>query len=360
MSAEPRLGLRLPTADAGEFYGAISAVAATTTLDGEVGGNFARAGDAAADTDEAHVGWRRGGVDLSVGAQEYWIGDGLIIGDGNLDTGPDDGQFWNFPFNAWRNSGILRLDGERLRGELFWLRSDRDYGDARVAGLNVENVPAAWPGIFGFTHLEILDATAWNFDGLEVWNLRAHDIALPGLPQLTLWSEVVVQAGQDEDGGGRDNQALGWYVEGAWALRALAWTPVLSYRYIRLSGDDPATPDNEEYRGLFYTFYKREWDTWFNQNQITQMVKLRSFPSERWALTFYYYRHDLDEHQFLGVPLSSTAWADEINLSVEYFLDERFYGYAGLAWSTPDTAAVEFFGSDRDFTVVQTFLMVTF
>lgn len=371
LSLKPRLGLTLPLPPGGELYAAVSAVGATTTLDGEVGGNFARSGDAAFDTDEAHVGWRNEVFELAIGAQEFWIGDGFIVGDGNLDTGADDGQFWNFPFAAWRNSAIFKVTTEHLRGELFWLRSDRDFGDSRVAGVNVENVAHAWPGIFGFTYLEILDATALNFDGLEVWNLRAHDVPLPGLPQATLWSEVVVQAGADEDGGGRDNAALGWYVEAAYAFAQMAWTPVLSYRYIRLSGDDPRTADYEEFRGLFYTFYKREWDTWyqgeiageyhlFNQNQVTQMVKLRTFPRERWALTLYYYRHDLEERQFLGTPLSSTAWADELNFSLEYFLGERFYAYAGLAWSSPDRAAREFFAADDDFTVVQTFLMYTF
>ena len=121
---------------------------------------------------------------------------------------------------------------------------------------------------------------------------------------------------------------------------------------------------------MFYGFGARDWDTFyhgeiageyhlFNSNQNSQFVKLKTFPSESYALTFYYYFHDLDELHFLGTPVSSRNWADEINAGVEYFLDERAYIYAGIAWSTPNTAAREIFG-DRDFTVVQTWMAFTF
>ena len=79
----------------------------------------------------------------------------------------------------------------------------------------------------------------------------------------------------------------------------MPWKPTLNYRYIHLSGDDPNTRGNEEFRGLFFTFYKRAWDTWyqgeiaseyhlFNENQVTQMVKLRGSPRANWYLSLYY------------------------------------------------------------------------
>lgn len=118
------------------------------------------------------------------------------------------------------------------------------------------------------------------------------------------------------------------------------------------------------------TFYKREWDTWyqaeiagkynkFNSHQITQNAELRAFPRDNWATTVYDYRHDLEQPQCLDTPLSSRAWADEVNLSLEYFGGDRFYGYAGLAWSRPDRGAREFFGANGDCTVVQTCLIRT-
>ena len=150
----------------------------------------------------------------------------------------------------------------------------------------------------------------------------------------------------------------------------MAWTTILTYRYARFSGNDLATGDNETYRSLFYGFYAREWDTFyqgeiageyhlFNSNQVTQFVKLRTFPQPSIALTIYYFQHDLEERNYFGTPVRSRDWADEINAGIEYFRGQDIYLYAGVAWSTPNAAARELFGSD-DFTVVQTWMSFHF
>ena len=69
---------------AAEAYGGFSAVLATTTLDGEISGQVARSGDEAFETDHAYFGWRTDAIDISFGAQEYTVGDGFIVGDGNF------------------------------------------------------------------------------------------------------------------------------------------------------------------------------------------------------------------------------------------------------------------------------------
>ncbi|MBI5614695.1 MAG: hypothetical protein HY943_00260 [Gammaproteobacteria bacterium] len=370
-SIKPKLTLDYAATPATHLYGGVSVAAAVTSLDGEISGQFARAGDTQINTDDAYFGLRSGVLDVSVGAQEFWVGDGLLIGDGNFDLGPSDGQYWVVPFAAWRNSAIVKLNTSPLRAEAFWLRSDRDFGDSRVVGVNVETSGWAFEeyGKLGAMHLDILDGNRFHYDGMEVYDLRASGVKLPGLKDLTFFGEFVREVGRDSDGG-RPNDAIGWYVEGQYHLPRLPLNPTFAYRYAHFSGDDPKTRDNEEYRGLFYSFYKREWDTWymgeiaseyhlFNENQNTQMFKLKLAPDPKWAYSAYYYHHELDTKQYLGTPVSSTDWAEEINLQVEYFLGHRFYGYAGIIWSTPNRAAREIYGPD-DFTVLQTWLSYTF
>ncbi len=367
VALEPKLSA-LWALDTSQIYGGISVVAATTSLDGEISGQFGRAGDQAFDSDNAYLGWRSGAFDISFGAQEFWVSDGFIIGDGNLDTGGADGQVWVVPFGAWRNSAILRFASGPWRGDAFWLRADVDFGHAEVVGINIENDSDF--ATVGAMYLEIVDGDTFNYDGINLWNLRATRIRIPGVEGLELFAEFALESGTDVDGGGRNNAASAWYFEGQYRFSVLPATPTLIYRYSRFSGDELDTPDNEEYRGLFYTFLKREFDSWyqgeiageyhlFNQNQITHMVKLKVQASNELALSVYYYRHDLEEPQYLGTPLKSTAWADEVNLSVEYTLGERFFCYAGVAWSRPDTAARTLFGDD-DFTVVQTLFYYAF
>ena len=114
-----------------------------------------------------------------------------------------------------------------------------------------------------------------------------------------------------------------------------------------------------------------DWDTWymgeiagefflFNENQRTHMAKVKAFPSPRTAVGFWYYHHALTTPQYFGIPTGgATEWTDEINLSFEYFPNDRLYWYVGAAWATPLAAARRVFGPD-DQAVVQTFVSYTF
>jgi hypothetical protein len=354
----------------GEFYTGVSLVGATNVLDGEISGQFARAGDSRVDIDEAHVGWRNDWFDLALGPQKLMIGDGLLIGDGNFDIGDSEGQFWVAPFDAWKNAAVLKVQGKQVRADAFWLRSAGGFGDSRLYGINIEPVDTQH-GRFGAMFIDVYSGNALAYDGVRAWNLRALDVPVPGVPRLKLYGEVVWQGGEDDDFGDVDNEGLGWYLEGAFELPYTPWFTTLTYRYARFSGDDLSTPENETYRPMFYGFYGREWDTFyqgeiageyhlFNTNQVTQFLKLRSFPRPELAFTVYYFQHDLEERHYYGTPLSSRDWADEINAGVEYFGGEKTYIYVGIAWSTPNAAAREVFGDDHDFTVVQTWMMFHF
>lgn len=368
LSLEPRLGFEHP-GGTGTFFGAVSAVGATTLLDGEISGQFGRSGDSRIDVDEAHVGWRNESFSISIGPREFVVADGLVLGDGNFDIGAEQGQFWVAPFNAWKNAVVASFAHGPVHGDAFWLRSDGGFGDARLYGFNFER-NVAGRGRFGAMYIDIYDGNALAYDGVQAWNFRALDVAVPGLPALKLYAEVVWQRGEDDDGGGADNDGLGWYVETAWSLPGLPWTTILTYRHSRFSGDDLASGDNETYRSLFYGFYAREWDTFyqgeiageyhlFNTNQVTRFVKLRTFPRSSLALTAYYFQHDLAARNYYGTPLASRDWADEVNAGIEYFRGEEIYLYVGIAWSTPNAAARELFGDD-DFTVVQTWMSFRF
>ena len=370
LSIEPALNLEHPFLG-GTFFSNVSVVGATNVLDGEISGQFARSGQSRVDIDEAHVGWCNETVSLSVGPQVLLIGDGLVIGDGVFDLGSEQGQFWIAPFDAWKNAAVLKVSGKHVHADAFWLTAAGDFGDSRLYGVNLENVETRF-GRFGAMYIDIFSGNRLNFDGIEAWNLRALDVGVPYVPQLKLFAEVVVQLGEDKDGGGQDNEGLGWYIETAYTLDDVPWTTILTYRYSRFSGNELDTLSNEEYRSLYFGFYAREWDTFyqgeiageyhlFNSNQVTQFVKFRTYPTEQYALTFYYFQHDLEERNYFGTPVTSSDWADEINAGVEYFggKNNNIYIYAGVAWSTPNQAANEIFGTE-DFAVVQTWMSFKF
>lgn len=353
-----------------ELYSKLSVVAATTSLDGELSGQFARSGDSSIDTDSTTLGWRNELFDISVGGQEFTIGDGFVVGDGNFNKGGADGQYWTGAYGAWRNSAVLRINTTPVRGDVFWLRTDDDLGDQRVVGINIETTTKEQFGTLGFMYLEILDDADFGLAGMQVASIRGADIKIPGIAHLKLFGEFVIERGES-DLSGRDNDANGWYIEANYRFDAIPWTPTLFYRYAHLSGDEAGTADNEEYRGLYFTIFKRDWDTWyqgevtgefhlFNQNQRTQMAKLKVYPRPDVALGFWYLTHDLDTPQYFGTPVTDTDWAEEINLGVEYFPGENLYTYWGFAWGMPHRAAIDAFGGNDDILVVQMYLAYTY
>jgi hypothetical protein len=368
LSFEPALGFER-AAFGGTFFGKASVVAAANLLDGEISGQFARGGDSRIDTDEAYIGWRNESLSVSLGPQRLMISDGFLIGDGNFDTGSRQGNYWIAPFDSFRNAAVVAYTGKGMRGDAFWLHSDSDFGGSLLYGVNLENADTSL-GRYGVMFIEVYDGNALQYDGVKSWNLRALDVPVPYLSALKVHAEVVWQSGSDDDGNGADVDGLAWYVDTVFTVPNVAWTTLVTYRYARFSGDDLASGDSENYRPLFYGFGARGWDTFyhgeitgeyhlFNSNQVTQFVKLMTAPRDSYALTFYYYTHDLDERHYFGEPLSSRDWADEINAGVEYFPTERIYIYAGVAWSTPNAAAQEVFGNDNS-TVLQTWMQFKF
>lgn len=370
MAVKPGLGVEY-TLPASTLYGGLTVVAATTTLDGELSGQFARSGDQVVDTDAAYVGWRNEIFDLSYGGREFSVGDGFIIGDGNFNQGHDNGQYWTGGFTAWRNTGVLKVNTDPVRGDLFWLRTDGDLGDSRVAGINIENSSSERWGRLGFMYFEIFDDNGViGFDGLEAIGVRGADLHWPTLPQGRLYGEYVHQGGEVERTGA-EVDADAWYIEPTWQFTELPWKPRLHYRYAFFSGDERGTSALEEYRGFAFTIFKRDWDTWyqgeitgefhlFMQNQRTHMAKLKVFPTARSAFGFWYYHHLLDTPQYFGLPTGSTDWADEINFSFEYTPSDRLFYFAGLAVAAPDAAAREVYGHNRIQVVVETFVSYTF
>ncbi|MFT4563472.1 MAG: hypothetical protein ACI9BW_003228 [Gammaproteobacteria bacterium] len=353
-----------------EIYSTFSMVGAITTLDGELAGQVARSGDRAIDTDSTKLGWRNDVVDISVGGQEFTIGDGFVVGDGNFNKGAADGQYWIGAFSAWRNSAVVRLNTDPIRADVFWLRTDDDLGDARVVGVNVETTANETFGTLGLMYIEIVDDQSFDLDGMQVASIRGADVKIPGIDNLKLFGEYVIERGTSELTG-RDNNANAYYIEANYQFPDIVWSPKLYYRYSHFSGNEAGSNDNEEYRGLFFTIFKRDWDTWyqgevtgefhlFNQNQITQMAKLKVYPRSDVSLGFWYYTHDLDTPQYFGTPVTDTDWAQEVNLAVEYYPNDRLYTYLGFAWGTPHQAAVDVFGDNDDTLVLQTFVSYTY
>jgi hypothetical protein len=357
--------------ESGEFYGGLNAAAVGQTGDGDPGG-FTSGASHVARVDSAYGGWRTKLYDLSFGRQEFTVGDQFLIGYNANFNSDRDANLWVFPFKAFENSAILRLETSPLRSDTFWVRSDEDQGDAELAGINVEHPLADEKGKFGAMFAKVVSANpdfVFKREGIEVYDVRANAIHVPWVENLTLNSELAFERGSDS---GTRYDAHAWYAEGEYEFAATPWKPIIGYRYGFWSGDDDAGTDSkrESFDSLFY-YFGRGWGTWyqgeiageyllFNTNQITHMAKVVVHPWETVALWALFFHHRLEEKNYFGIPVTDEHFMDEVNLILEWTPDKRWYLNGGVMYGFPGQAAKQIFGDDENYLIVQGNVVYTF
>lgn len=373
---KPVLGAAYSSA-VGELYGGFSYVAGATLGDG----------DPAEFTDDDSDGFESeqlyGGIatdrlaglgidrfDFSVGEQEFTIGDGFLIWDGEFDS--RYGAYWLNPHLSFKNSVIARADSGPFHGDLFYLVADEDSGDTELYGLNLEAGDEQL-GTVGMTFLKVADVDRNGDyglrDGMTVYSVRAQGtpLARAGQDALFLAFEYVHQGGGDVE----DIDADAWYLEAGYTLAELPWTPTLSYKYAFFSGDEnPVDGRNQAFDPLFYGM-GRGWGSHimgeivgeyylFNSNQQVHMLGVGLQPTEALAMGVLFYDFFLDEKTLYGTPVADDHFAREIDLYADYCVSDNLFLSATLAWAGPEAGGEDYFASGDDSYLAQLAVFVNF
>ena len=348
---KPILNLSYDTGKAGSFYSGVS-YAATGSYGDDGAWGMWQGNTEEIKSEQLYIGWKSGKLcsygedllDISFGEQAFTIGDGFLVYDGEFDG--QYGAFWTAPHNSFDNTAVVRVNTTPVRADFFYLKSDDDYNDTELYGINVEHINDTL-GTIGATWMTVTDA---NQDGLGYYENRAGmDIisirgqgtpfAGMGLENLFISAEYANEFGGDL----AEKDAQAWYAEAGYTMAAHPWTPTLTYKYAFFSGDDAATADDEAWDPLFYGA-SRGWgnhymgeivgEYWlFNSNQKTQMVKLNLQPTESLSVGGIYYDFKLDEAAGFG-----DKFATEVNLYADYAVNDNLWITAVFALATPDDA----------------------
>ncbi len=372
---KPGVSAEYDTQHTGTLYGGLSAVGSATRGDGDAAG-YTHSGDGNAAIETAFLGWRSGALtdawaedalDLSYGAQEFAVGDGFLIQDGNLDQF-SKGAYWLAPRHAFRRAGLVRFNTEPVRADIFYLESDRDHDDTAVAGINLEWQASGTAGLMFF---HVVDSGEPNVfgprDGMDVISVRLDEVSMDAIPNLSLWAEYVSEQGSGRDG--RIDAAAG-YLEGRYQFSGWPWSPSLSYRYARFSGDSNREDDTRKDFDPFFYGWSRGWGTWFqgevtgeyllfNSNQVNHMLHLSLQPSESLTVGAIAYRFSLDTNDYYGTPVSDRHFDDELDLYLDWSINDRWSISAAYGIAVPGTAAKEVFG-DRSFQVAELAVYLSF
>jgi len=339
-----------------------SMVAATTFGDGEPAG-YTRSSDGRATIEEGYAGFRAGAVTFTAGRQDYRIGTGFIVMDGNLDLF-GDGAYWLGPRTAFRDSALLAWNAGPLQAQAFSLRTDDHMGNFRMSGANLD-YDLDGQVTLGAMAMKV-DALEGHAparaarDGMQVYNLRALNAKVPGLPALTLNGEYAVQRGS---GDGVDYHADAWYAQADYLIEQLPFTPVIGYRYAHFSGDPDASDNRQQsWDALSKGFI--DWSTWlvgdvvgnyllFNSNENVQQFSIKNKLSDTVTLGLIHYQFWLDEKNYQGRPMDSRRFADESVVYLDWTPTPRLYTSLSYNWVTAKAAAKQAFGNDERFSALE-------
>lgn len=301
----------------------------------------------AGDTGEQGDRWV---FNLSAGRKKFSVADGFIVG-ATSGSGGERGMINFSPRWAAEQLVLLQAQRNQTRFELFHIDPDELIEidtDSIYEGINFEH---AWSQRvrLGLMYLHVPRSRQRYFtatevfgrEGLKVYNLRLESMRLAGETGAFVRGEYAEQHNEDFA-----MHATGAWLQGGWQFGQTRWTPVLSYRFAHLSGDDPDSDAYERWDPLLMGISPWDWvqgmnhgKVFGNANRISHRLQLevRPRPTVQWISQAWMFR--ADEYNNLGglAPLSELQSKDlghEINSMVRWFFHPNafFQAQAALTW----------------------------
>ncbi|WP_010488662.1 alginate export family protein [Pseudomonas sp. S9] len=343
-------------------------VVAATTQGGSDPGGYTRDGAKNTALEELYAGVQFGDWKLTVGNQDFAVGNMFLIGDGNIDAF-GDAAYFSAPRTAYRDSAVLGWTGSNASAQVFSLRTDDHTGDFRLQGLNVDwELESVVLGAM-FYNVDTLESEISTFsmqrDGQNVYNLRALKGQLSGIPGLAYNAEYALQRG---DGDGIKYDAKSWYASLDYTFAA-PLEPSLGYRYAYFSGDnDPADNTRKSFDPGSKGF--TDWGQWLigevignyvlsNSNTKVNTFRGRIKLNEAFAVGAQVHHFELAENNYFGTPVTNKNFANETGLYLEWTPTSSIYSFVSFNWAKPLSGAKQVLG-DEAFSALEFWVAYTY
>jgi hypothetical protein len=314
------------------------------------------------------VGWKSGklfeslgenAIDAYYGKARLVISDAFLVGDGSSDRGRQ-GAFWLAPHSSFQRVGALRVNTSPVRGDLFFLETDETQYVTHAYGANLEGTIGKY-GTLGGMFLRLTGSELDSRDGMRVYELRYMGNPLADLIDNSYLNiEYAKENNPDSD---VEVNATAYTVEAGHTFE-LPWSPALSYRFARYSGDkDPDDGQSEAFDALFQKGFSRGWGTWLegeimgeyfysNSNKQSHTVAIKAKPVEEISTGILLYRIFADEKNLWGDRLTHYHLADEADLYVDYTVNENLLISAAAGYAKPGRGLRDL-GYDQDTAVFE-------
>lgn len=358
----PKLDMTWDLQSRGTVFGGIRGVFSKTEGDGDTW-NLTADSPSHGDLDQLFVGWRSKPAagkptwELSYGHQDFQLSDGMVLVDGDNET--SKAIYWGDPRKAWENAAIAKVDYSKMHLELFSLNADGDYyadgagnplggnlGDS-IQGANIEYRDQAL-GRFGLSRFRISDSDFPTRRGMSVTAVNGRVRPIKTKPTFEVAAEYDWQRNP-----GHDIEADAWFAEGTYTI-VRPWYPTFGYRYSSFSGDNASTSRNEGWDSLHNGFTPRGFGYWYQGLVVgTYESLLTNLDTHFFHVTvappmvpgawikLLYYDHSFNDKSTAGMfpvggaPVSSTAFAKELDFVVGFSASPKFDIIAAFATASP-------------------------
>lgn len=344
----------------GEAYGRFSFVN-SNTQDIDAAGSNAELGDVSfTNVENAYLGWRSGdlfgslgqdALDISFGMQQYVVGTGFLFYS-ESSNGANRGAYWIGERKAAKYAGIVRLDLDRFKGSLVYLKAnDNPSTNTRLGGATLDYDLGDFGGVGGGYYHVTSDMD--TRDGMNVYDIRFQTTPFKGFEMADALKPIKLDGEYVYEDNGSALKAAGWYLSAGYDWEAIAWKPGLTYRYANFQGNNPNSATNEDFDPLFYGFY--DWGYWYqgeilgeyvltNSNLKSHMVRLSVQPLASVHANLFYYNFKLDDAAAFGV--TSDDFANEWNLTLDWTIGDAFALSLVGAYAQPNDGAKQYTGGD--------------
>jgi hypothetical protein len=294
-------------------------------------------------------------LNASLGRQRFLLGDGFLIANTSA-NGWDRAALQSNPRWAADMLGLVQIAYNDSLFEVFYLDPDElpvVDSDTRILGANLEITPfdplslgasllyAPQSEFAYFTFGETLSRA-----GLQVADARVRWQPNPqGMSGPFLSAEAAIQTNRDFPM--RATAATG---EIGYVLAGAPWSPTLSYRYARFSGDDPDTARFERWDPLLSGGNGEQWVQGINDFKVYQnsnleahrlQARLRPLATVELVPQAWLFRA-VSETNLGGNPalsvLDGKDIGSELNLTVKWFPSQDVFVQGHVAATFPGDA----------------------
>lgn len=333
-----------------------------------------------ADIEDAYVGLVGGRTDasgnrlsynLSIGRQAFTLANGFLLTNAAA-NGWDRGALQANARMASDFTALAQLRYNDTKVELFYVDPNElpilETGTA-YAGVNLETRPTDGLDL-GFTYLTSPTSEAQYFvfdpatgaprvetrEGLEVLDARfSWSPNPPGAEGAFFGGEYARQSNRNFDMDAR----AGW-VEAGYSWPRAKWSPTLSYRLARFSGDDPATSTYERWDPMLSGGNGEQWvqgashfKVVQDSNVIAHRIQARFRPSPQVEIVPQLWAFYADSETNIGgnpalTFLDGDEYGFEANVSAKWFVSRNTYVHGHVSYTIPGDATKAALGGDAD------------